>query len=313
MVEVVKYSAKYKPAWDAFVAGSKNGTFLLLRDYMEYHADRFADHSLLFYHKGKLVALLPANVAGRQVQSHGGLSYGGLITDKRMKATLMLEVVQVLKSYFQELGFRSVLYKVIPHIYHQLPAEEDLYALFRHEAILYRRDLNSAIAIGGAAGYSKDRRWRLSQGKRARLKIGQSEKYAAFFELERKLLQEKYNTVPAHTADEMELLASRFPKNIRLYTATDRGELLAGVLVYETPTVVHSQYIATSERGRDLHALDVLLDWLLTEVYPHKSYFSFGISTEQQGQFLNEGLVRNKESYGARTIVHDFYELRLGE
>ncbi|WP_276498283.1 GNAT family N-acetyltransferase [Pontibacter litorisediminis] len=311
MVEVVKYSAKYKAEWDAFVAGSKNGTFLLLRDYVEYHADRFTDHSLLFYHKGRLVALLPANEEGRQVQSHGGLSYAGLVTEKRMKAALMLEVVQAMKSYFQELGFTSILYKAVPHIYHQLPAEEDLYALFRHEAVLCRRDASSVIDIGGAAKYSKDRRWRLSQGKRAGFQVGLSGKYAAFFELERKLLQQKYNTLPAHTAEEMALLASRFPENIRLYTATAADEMLAGVLVYETPQVVHSQYIATSEQGRNVHALDVLLDWLLTEVYPHKRYFSFGISTERQGRYLNEGLIRNKESYGARTIVHDFYELRL--
>ncbi|TPE42727.1 GNAT family N-acetyltransferase [Pontibacter mangrovi] len=308
-MEVVKYSAKYKQAWDAFVRASKNGTFLLLRDYMEYHADRFTDHSLLFYHKGKLVALLPVNEVGLEVQSHGGLSYGGFITDKRMKATLMLEAVQAMKLYFRELGFRSILYKAIPHIYHQLPAEEDLYALFRNGAMLYRRDASAVVEMGGAVKYSKDRRWRLSQGKRATLQAGQSEKYADFFELEKELLQEKYGAVPTHTAEEMQLLASRFPENIKLYTATDAGELLAGVLVYETPTVAHAQYIATSARGRHLHALDVLLDWLLTEVYPHKKYFSFGISTEEQGHYLNEGLIRNKESYGARTIVHDFYEL----
>lgn len=199
-MEVIKYNAKYKPVWDAFVAGSKNGTFMLLRDYMEYHADRFTDHSLLFYHKGRLVALLPVNEAGHQVQSHGGLSYGGLITDKNMKAVLMLEVVQSMKAYFREQGFKSILYKAIPHIYHQLPAEEDLYTLFRHGATLYRRDASSVIDIGGSAKYCKDRRWRLSQGKRANPQVGQSEQYADFFELERKLLQEKYNTAPANNS-----------------------------------------------------------------------------------------------------------------
>nr|WP_304608486.1 GNAT family N-acetyltransferase [Pontibacter anaerobius] len=145
------------------------------------------------------------------------------------------------------------------------------------------------------------------------LQVGLSGDYKSFLDLEAKLLKEKYNTAPVHTAEEMQLLASRFPDNIKLYTATDAGELLAGVLVYETAAVAHSQYIATSDKGREAHALDVLLDWLLTEVYHGKSYFSFGISTEQQGQYLNEGLVRNKESYGARAIVHDFYELSLDE
>ncbi|GAB3825764.1 hypothetical protein GCM10028895_35770 [Pontibacter rugosus] len=109
----------------------------------------------------------------------------------------------------------------------------------------------------------------------------------------------------------MQQLATVFPENIKLYAATKDGALLAGALMYETSTVAHAQYLAASEKGRNLHALEVLVDWLLTEVYPHKSYFSFGVSTEQQGQYLNEGLVWNKESYGARTIVHDFYEIQL--
>ncbi|PTX22310.1 acetyltransferase (GNAT) family protein [Pontibacter mucosus] len=311
MVEVVKYSAEHKPLWDAFVRESKNGTFMLLRDYMEYHADRFTDHSLLFYHKGRLVALLPANEAGEQVQSHGGLSYAGLVTDKRMKAALMLEVVQAMKLYFQGQWFRSILYKAIPHIYHQQPAEEDLYALFRHGAILYRRDVNSVAALAAGAGYSRTRRWEIRKAKGGSIQVQLSMAYTDFMQLEWQVLQQKYNLKPVHTAAEVELLASRFPENIRLYTATKEGELLAGTLVFETATVAHCQYIASSEQGKQAGALDVLLDWLLTEVYAHKPYFSFGVSTEQGGQYLNEGLVWNKESYGARTIVHDFYELRL--
>ena len=42
---------------------SKNGTFLFLRAYMDYHSDRFHDHSLMFHNeKGKLIAVLPANI-----------------------------------------------------------------------------------------------------------------------------------------------------------------------------------------------------------------------------------------------------------
>ncbi|GHA63826.1 GNAT family N-acetyltransferase [Pontibacter akesuensis] len=311
MVSVLKYSGKYKATWDAFVAGSRNGTFLLLRDYMDYHAHRFTDHSLLFYHKEKLVALLPANEAGNEIHSHGGLSYGGLITDKRMKAALMLEVVQALKSYFGEQGFSSLKYKAIPHIYHRQPAEEDLYALFRHGATLYRRDVNAVIAAADTLGYSKTRRWEVKKAKSGEVQVRQSTAYAAFMQLEQQVLQEKHNTTPVHTAEEIELLASRFPGNIRLYTATRGNELVAGALVYETATVAHCQYMAASADGRDAGAMDVLVDWLLTEVYAHKPYFSFGISTDQQGAYLNEGLARNKESYGARTVVHDFYELKL--
>ena len=50
---------------------------------------------------------------------------------------------------------------------------------------------------------------------------------------------------------------------------------------------------------------------LQREVYPDKSYFDFGISTVENGRTLNANLIHNKESYGARATVYDFYELHL--
>ena len=62
--------------WDAFVGASKNGTFLLTRPYMDYHADRFPDRSLVIRHTDRrIAALLPATVGGPGViSSHAGLT-----------------------------------------------------------------------------------------------------------------------------------------------------------------------------------------------------------------------------------------------
>ncbi|MDX5423596.1 MAG: GNAT family N-acetyltransferase [Hymenobacteraceae bacterium] len=309
VVEVVKYSARYKPDWDAFVRVSKNGTFLLLRDYMDYHADRFMDHSLLFYRKGKLVALLPANEVGEEVHSHGGLTYGGVISSVRMKAATMLEVFEAMRRYFRELGFRSIRYKVIPHIYHLNPAEEDLYALFRCGAKLYRRDAGAVIDLERSLPYATLRKRKLK--KAVALQLAESRNFETFMQVKQQLLQEKYGITPAHSAAELELLAAKFPENIKLYTAASTGELLAGVVIYETATVAHCQYMGATAKGQEHSALDVLIDYLLQHVYPRKKYFSFGISTEQEGQWLNEGLMAYKESYGARAVMHDFYVLEL--
>lgn len=310
MIEVIRYSTGYKTAWDTFVAGSKNGTFLHYRDYMEYHADRFADHSLLFYRKGRLMALLPANEVGQEIQSHGGLTYGGIVSDNRMKTATMLQVLEAMMAHYKASGFRVMLYKAIPHIYHQQPAEEDLYALYRFGAQLSRRDVSSVIDLAQQTGYSRKRRWEVRKAKEnGDLRIAETQQWEAFMQLEAELLQQKYNKQPVHTATEIALLATRFPDNIRLFAAFEGEEMIGGVLIYDSACVAHCQYIGSTARGRSLGALDVLVDHLLTEVYPQKSYFSFGISTEQQGLYLNEGLIRNKESYGARAVVHDFYAL----
>ncbi|WP_240676081.1 GNAT family N-acetyltransferase [Botryobacter ruber] len=311
VIEVVRYETRHKTAWDAFVAGSKNGTFLLYRDYLEYHADRFQDHSLLFYRKGRLLALLPANQQGEAIYSHGGVTYGGIVSDSTMKVALMLEVFEALCRYFALQGAKKLFYKAIPHIYHRLPAEEDLYALFRFNARLYRRDIGSTIELQQAPGYARTRKWQIAKASGMNLQLGQSGDYENFMKVQQQLLQEKYGSCPVHTAAELRQLAQRFPKNIKLFTATEAGVIQAGIIIYETTEVAHCQYIATTARGRAIYALDALVHYLLHTVYPHKKYFDFGKSTEQEGRELNEGLIWNKESFGGRGIVQDFYELQL--
>ncbi len=310
-MEVIRYSATYKTAWDTFVRGSKNGTFLLHRDYMEYHADRFIDHSVLFFNKHKLVALLAANAAETEIHTHGGLTYGGIITDASMKVGVMLEVFGAMQLYFREQGFALLRYKTIPHMYHQVPAEEDLYALFRYGATLYRRDVASVLLLEKQVPYNTLRRRRLKHAGKYSLALQQSIDFSNFMQLEQELLQTKYGIQPVHSASEITQLATLFPDNIKLYTASVGEELLAGIIIYEMATVAHCQYIGTTAQGRELAALDALVDYLLTDVFARKLYFDFGISTEQQGQRLNEGLISNKEGYGARALVHDFYVLYL--
>ena len=80
MVSLRRYTASDAPQWDRFVEDSKNGTFLFLRGYMDYHSNRFTDHSLMFYdEKQRLIALLPANEKDGILYSHQGLTYGGLV------------------------------------------------------------------------------------------------------------------------------------------------------------------------------------------------------------------------------------------
>jgi hypothetical protein len=88
-------------------------------------------------------------------------------------------------------------------------------------------------------------------------------------------------------------------------------DILAGVVIYESKNVAHAQYIASEEKGREIGALDMIFDYLINEYYKNKKYFDFGISTEKDGLYLNEGLIFFKEGFGARGVVHDFYEVNI--
>jgi hypothetical protein len=312
-LKVIGYESERKREWDDFVARSKNGLFLFRRDYMDYHADRFEDASLMFEDEdGRLVGLLPASVKGDTVHSHGGLTFGGIVTDARMRVSLMLEVFEVMLAHLAARGARRLVYKAVPHIYHALPAEEDLYALYRSGARLFRRDVSSTIFSAERPALSKGRKWAIAQARKRGLAVERSHDFEGFMHIEEELLLSKYGVRPVHTAAEIELLAGRFPEQIKLFAATDAGRMLAGVLIYESRHVAHAQYISATDEGKATGALDLVIAHLVGEYYADKRYFDFGISTEDEGRTLNVGLIENKQGFGARAVVHDFYEIVLG-
>ena len=310
-VVVERYEPKHKVRWDDFVGKSKNGVFLFHRDYLEYHADRFQDCSFLFYQGGQLIALMPANLADTTLVSHGGLTFGGIVSDQGMTTLLMLEVFRALIRELRARGVAKLIYKAIPHIYHSLPAEEDLYALFLHNAKLIRRDASSTIIQGGNLALTKSCRGAVKRGKAQGLEVLRIHAFDQFMAIEEANLQSCYGVRPVHSAQGIKLLANRFPENIKLFATQRDGDLLAGVLIYENRKVAHAQYIGATTQGRSLGAVDCIMDVLLHEVYRGKPYFDFGISTVGNGRTLNANLIRNKESYGARAMMYDSYELNL--
>lgn len=311
MISVVPYNANIKESWNLFNRDSKNGIFMFDRNYMDYHADRFIDHSLMFYEDSKLIALLPLNIKDCILYSHQGLTFGGFITNSIMKQYKMLECFKALLEYMREIKVQKMIYKAIPYIYHKYPAQEDIYALSLFGAKPCRTDCSSSINLTHLLSMPKGRKAQISRAKREGVVIESSTNFQAFITLLNEVLQIRHNTQAVHSAKELELLHSRFKDNITLYIAKQNNEILAATLLFIYPNLVHTQYLAVSERGRAVGALDLLIKTLIDTYATTKQYFDFGISTENNGLFLNEGLIAQKEGFGARTIVHSFYELDI--
>lgn len=308
------YKDSQRDEWDEFVRMSKNGTFLFFQSYIGYHRDRFVDHSLLIRDdKDHLIALLPANRSRDVLISHEGLTYGGFITDERMRVTVMLEVIASTVSYLKEQKYAKLIYKAIPHIYHCVPAEEDSYALFRHGAVLYRRDVTTTLLPSQQLRLQERRERSTRRARAAGLHCGPSSDYEQFWQLLEQNLWAVHKLKPVHTAAEIQHLQRSFPENIKLFCSFLGNEIVAGTVIYESDNVAHSQYSAISELGRTMGALDLLFFDLITRVYKDKRYFDFGVSTEDEGRYLNSGLADFKEGFGGRTVTHDFYELDLAE
>lgn len=313
MTVIIKYDASMAARWDEFARLSRNGTLLHQRGYMDYHSDRFKDCSLIAMREDKLCALLPACVDGDTLWSHRGLTYGGwLVPLKHFDATVMIEVMDAACQWMTDKGIKRLVYKPVPHIYHRYPCEEDLYALFRHQARLIETNISTTIDLACPLPLDRGNKSGANAARKAGIQVGPSDDWQGYWNLLSSLLDERYGTRPVHTLDEMRLLQGRFPNDIRLYTATLHGELLAGVVMYLSQPVAHCQYIGASPQGKDSKALTLLFDYLIGEATKSSyRYFDFGISNEDHGRYLNEGLVRQKSRLGGRGIVYNTFEIDL--
>lgn len=287
---------------------------------MEYHSDRFEDASLLIYDDNKLVGLLPANRSRRDaatVESHGGLTYGGLLLGDKATAMLTGKMLHVAAEYYLAQGYKQLVYKPTPYIYHRQPTEETLYWLYRAGATLETRNVSTAVSLRNPLPLSELRRRKFRQAQNVDLRIrseksgaAADEDYPAYWDLLTETLEQRHGVRPVHSLEEIKRLKSLFPNEIKIYTAEREGALLAGVLCFDCGNVVHAQYIAAGAEARTCGALDLLFATLL-EIYSDRAYFDFGISNEPETGRINEGLIFQKEGFGGRAVCYDRYLVSL--
>lgn len=303
-------------AWDAWVESSANGTFLHSRRFMSYHGNRFADASLVIEQDGQLLGLLPAAVDpadARRIVSHPGLSFGAIVSDGTLRGARMIEALDLVIRHYRERGHDLLHYKAIPHFYQRRPAADDLYALHRIGAQRCRCDLAATIDLDQRGASSLRRRRSLGRAGRAAVAVqtGVAGLPRLWPVLEENLARQ-HGTKPTHSLDEIQRLSSLFPENIECMTGVLDGHVEAGLVLFENPPVLHCQYLASSEHGRAASALDLVIEAAIARGLDRGlRWFDFGISTEQAGQHLNEGLYEYKASYGAGGTLHEFYDIDL--
>jgi hypothetical protein len=305
------YQKKDYKDWNAFIGQAKNATFLFHRDFMDYHSDRFQDYSLIVLDDEKWVAVLPANVVGNQVFSHQGLTYGGLVYNEKLKLASVLAIFKSILMFLNTNKLEKLQLKLLPSIYHQKPAEELNYALFLAEAQLIRRDSMAVIDLSKKLLIASGRNEGIKKGIKNKLEIKEVDGFTEFWDgILIPNLAQKHQAKPVHSLEEITKLKALFPNNIRQFNVYENGLIVAGTTIFETSTVAHCQYISGKEDKNDLGGLDLLFYQLISNTFKNKHFFDFGTSNENQGRKLNNGLSFWKESFGASTMVHDFYEVK---
>ncbi|MBT0608835.1 GNAT family N-acetyltransferase [Aequorivita echinoideorum] len=307
---VKKYSPKDKNFWDAFVASTKNSTFLFQRNFMDYHADRFDDFSLMVFKNEKPVAVLPANGVENKLFSHQGLTYGGLILGKKTKLKEASGIFTSVLKFLSSEKIELLQLKLLPKIYNTMPADEMDYLLFIADAKLIRTDVLSVIDQKNAPKIASNRMEGVKKGIKNNLKIEEGNDFEPFWkEILIPNLAEKHDALPVHSLGEIVQLAKDFPKNILQFNVYKNTEIVGGATIFDTENVAHVQYISANETKQQLGTLDFLFEYLIKERFKEKKYFDFGTSNENAGKNVNEGLQYWKECFGARSISQQFFEV----
>ena len=113
---------------------------------------------------------------------------------KQFTAATMLEIFDSLVIYLKELNINKLIYKTIPHIYHRYPAEEDIYALFRHNAEICECNISStAIPTNNHFKYSSGQSSLIKRNCQ-KLEIIETKDFAPFWTLLTKHLKERYDS-----------------------------------------------------------------------------------------------------------------------
>lgn len=309
---VKKYNSSDFALWNDFVAEAKNATFLFHRDFMEYHSDRFEDFSLLVFEDEKLRAILPANKRENAVYSHQGLTYGGLVFLSKLKAEKAEVILDETLLFFKENKIETFYYKSIPDFYFSEGNAAIDFFLLKKGAVVERKEMNLAVNLSAPLKISKSKLKHFRRIENLDLDIVEEENFDPFWEkvLEPRLL-EKFNTKPVHSKEEITLLKTKFPQNIKQFSAYKDDEIIAGITIFETKNVVKSQYAATSKKGEEFRALDFLFINLLHKYKRKgKQFFDMGIVNSDTEDY-NAGLLKQKEELGCSVYSQDFYKIEI--
>lgn len=310
------YRQEDADVWDKFCGDALQATLLHTRRFLSYHRDRFVDCSLIIEEEGNYVGLFPAALSPNDdncAVSHPGITYGGVLHKGALRGERMIFALTEICGYYKSQGLKRLLYKAVPSMYHRFPAQDDLYALFRVGAKLTRCDLSSAIDIKNRLPVSGRRKRSLKKAVKAGLVIREGAEFLPdLWAVLADNLERKYGAQPVHNLGEITSLVDRFPASIRCVCGVLNDTTVAGVLIFSTPMVNHAQYIASSDAGYEISALDAVFDHCIDiTALEGKRWFDFGTSNEKAGMILNDSLYRFKSEFGGGGIVHEFFEVAL--
>ena len=304
-----------KDVWNNFLVECCQATFLHSRDYLDYHKNRFIERSLIIKIDNKIAALFPAAEEKNKMNvivSHPGITYVGLLFLRTIYGETLNQIFKEIFKFFFLSGIKEIVYKSVPIIYHESPAQDDIHSLICNGAKIIRTDLSCSIDLQNQPFIHLRRRRSLKNAKKYQLVI-----FNGFEEIEEcwnvltENLSSKFGEKPVHNIDEILYLYNLFPQNMDCYAVKFEKNIVASVLIYKTKLTWHAQYISSIIVGKKVNALDFIFNHII-ESAKEKSirWFDFGISTESEGLVLNNSLYTFKHEFGGGGTLCQFLSIK---
>jgi hypothetical protein len=312
LIEVKFYKSEQANEWNDFLSNCKGQTFMFNRNFMDYHSDRFIDRSIVVLDNNQIVALLPASLNNDKISitSHSGLTYGSFIVKENIRTIKTIEYLHLVIKFLHQNNIQFLYFKQIPSFYSDISSDEIDYSFFLLEAELYRMDIAYVIKFDKTISYQERRVRSIKKAIKNNIQILEMDDYNSFWtQILEPNLKKKFNVQPVHSVEEITKLSNDNLGFIKQYNAYLGEDLMAGATIFITSNVVHAQYISASEEGRKNGSLDYLFEFLIQKFRITNKYFDFGIVNENDGKFINRGLLDWKEGFGARAYAHRFYKV----
>lgn len=322
-MKIITYTNDYESLWDDFVEKSRNGTLMQQRKFLNYHfPEKFQDCSLLVYDdQNKLIAVIPAAIKKDGEDhifcSHPGASHGGIIINQMFNTSKALLLIPLLIDHCRSLGFKAIEMKLVPRIYH-LWTSDEIYFSLRHNGFSPDiTELSTALPLKEIDNADSCLEKHAIRNRKKAINCGvivkESDDFVIFWDILEYNLKERHNTIPTHTYSEMLDLIQRYPDQIKLFSSFYEGEMIAGVLVFILNSrVINCFYICHRDEFKHVRPLNLvfshLITWGMKEGF---HYIDWGISTENKGKMVNNGLVKFKEGFGGRGVLRETYRLTL--
>lgn len=305
---------------------SRNGTLLHTRRFLAYHPEgTFTDASLMFYKDDHLAAVLTAAAVEQDekkiLTSHPGASYGGLVLSPKYGMKETGEIIEGLMTYAAQNGYAGIrLFRLPPPSVRKKYSDDQEYWLYQKGWKVFRFELATSLFLKGLTeetlleSYEGKCRNAVRQGMKGGATVSLSTDVDQFWPVLEETLNARHGTKPTHTAEAFKALCASCPGEVRLLAAEHEGKIIAGIVFMTLHNkALYTLYIAQNFEYQNLRPLPLLVHEVaklaLTE---GRDVLHFGISTEDGGKEVNEGLFFFKESFGGVSVRRESWECTLG-